>query len=88
MFEFENYKRELKTFIYDKDDAELLLTVVRSPGKLLTTNTKNIQDIINTCEKMVSKIGQANYANTLSITRKINFKDSFDKFDFEIFMEA
>lgn len=89
VFEFENYtKDELKTFIYDKDDAELLLSVVRSPGKLLTTNTKNIEDIINVCEKIVSKLGQANYANTLSITRKINFKDSFDKFDFEIFMEA
>lgn len=89
VFEFENYtKAELKTFISDKDDAELILTAVGSPGKLLTTNTQNIKDIIDMCEKIVSKLGQANYANTLSIANKINFKDSFDKFDFDIFMNS
>ena len=89
VFEFENYsKDELKTFVSDKDDTDLILSIVKSPGKLLTTNTQNIKDIIDTCEKIVSKLGQANYANTLSITNKINFKDSFDKFDFDIFMDS
>lgn len=89
MFEFENYsKDELKTFVSKNDDADLILRVVKSPGKILTTNTKNIKDIINTCEKIISKLNKANYANTLSIANSINFKDSFDKFDFDIFMDS
>ena len=89
VFEFENYsKDELKTFISDYDNADLILTVIRTPGKILTTNTQNIKDIIETCEKIVNKLGQASYANALSITNKINFKDSFDKFDFDIFMNS
>lgn len=89
IFEFENYSRdELKTFISDAENVDLILSVLKSPGKILTVNTKNIQDIIDTCEKIVTKLNQANYANTLSITNKINFKDSFDKFDFNLFMET
>ena len=89
IFEFQNYsKDELKTFISDVENTDLILTVINSPGKILSTNTQNIKDIIDTCEKIITKLGQANYANVLSITNKVNFKDSFDKFDFDIFMNS
>lgn len=89
VFEFENYtKDELKTFISDVENAELILSVIKSPGKILTTNTQNIKDMVEVCEKIVNKLGNANYANALSIANKINFKDSYDKFDFEIFMDT
>lgn len=89
IFEFEHYsKDELKTFISDIDNADIILKVLKTPGKILSTNTQNIQAIIDTCEKIVTKLGHANYANVLSISTKINFKDSFDKFDFDIFMNS
>jgi len=89
VFEFENYtKDELKTFISGNDDSDLILQVIKSPGKILTTNTRNINDIVETCNKIISKLDKANYANTLSIASKINFKDSFDKFDFDIFLDS
>lgn len=89
IFEFENYsKEELKTFISNNEDADLILQVIKSPGKILTTNTQNIKDILETCDKIVSKLDKANYANTLSLANKINFKDSFDKFDFDLFMDS
>lgn len=89
IFEFENYsKNELKTFVSDNENVDLMLSLINSPGKLLLTNTQNIKEILSTCEKIVTKLGQANYANVLSITNKINFKDSFDKFDFDVFMNS
>lgn len=89
LFEFDNYsKEELKTFVTDADNVDLILSILESPGKILETNTQNIKDIIDTCEKIVTKLGQAHYANALSIANKINFKDSYDKFDFEVFISS
>lgn len=89
LFEFENYsKEELKTFISDTDNTDLILNIIKAPGKILTTNTQNIKDIVETCEKIITRLNKANYANILSITNKINFKDSFDKFDFNLFMDT
>lgn len=89
LFEFDNYsKEELKTFVTDADNVDLILSILESPGKILETNTQNIKDIIDTCEKIVTKLGQAHYANALSISNKINFKDSYDKFDFEVFLSS
>ena len=82
-------KDELNNFISnDEEHRDEILELIKSPGKLLTTSFKNILDMKNVCEKICTKLNVANYSNTLSIANKINFKDEYDKFDLEIFMDC
>jgi hypothetical protein len=40
------------------------------------------------CVKLVTKIGAASYANTMSIYAKINCKEDYSKFDFNLFFNT
>ena len=88
VFEFEPYsKEELSTFITNENDKELILEILRTPGKILTTNINNIREMFDVCEKIINKIDVASYPNTLTIAKKINFKDDYNKFDLDIFFD-
>ena len=87
-FEFEPYsKEELASFITTEADKELILEILRTPGKILNTNINNIREMFDVCEKIVSKIDVASFPNTLTIASKINFKDDYNKFDLDIFFD-
>lgn len=89
VFEFEPYsKQELSSFITNEIDTDLILSVLRTPGKILNTNINNIREMFEVAEKIVNKIGAANYPNTLTIASKVNFKDDYSKFDLEIFFDV
>jgi DNA polymerase III delta prime subunit len=89
IFEMDQYSRdELATFIEDKGDKELMLNFLRTPGKILNTNLSNISDILDVCHKIVNKLNIANYSNALSICNKINYKDEYNKFDLDIFLDC
>ena len=86
-YEFEPYtKDELRTFIKSGDSA-LILNLCDTPGKILSLNN-NLNNLLSLCDTIVEKLDKANYANTLSIVSKINLKDEFDKFDFNLFFNA
>lgn len=88
-FELDFYtKEELNTFLEDKTNAELILNVLRTPGKILNNNLNNITEIYDICSKIISKLNVATYANTLTISNKINFKDEYNKFDLDIFLDT
>lgn len=88
VFELEPYtKDELRSFITNEADAELILEILRTPGKILNTNINNIREMFDVCDKIVNKIDVANYPNTLTIAKKINFKDDYNKFDLDIFFD-
>lgn len=88
IFELDLYtKDELAEFVSSTEDKELILSVLRTPGKILNTNLSNIRAIYDLCDKMVDKITIANFSNTLTITDKINYKDEYNKFDINIFFD-
>lgn len=89
IFELEQYARkELEYFIKDDKNKDLILNVCRTPGQILSLNLSNIQDLYQLCDKIVNKLNQASYANTLTIADKINYKDDYNKFDINIFFET
>lgn len=88
IFEMEPYtKTELEQFVTSDEDKELILSVLRTPGKILNTNLSNIRAIYDLCDKMVDKMNVANFSNTLTIADKINYKDEYNKFDINIFFD-
>lgn len=88
-FEMEAYSRaELATFLTSEEDRELILDVLRSPGKIRSTNINNMRELFELCDKVVNKLAAANYSNMLTIANKINFKDDYSKFDIDIFFDT
>lgn len=89
VFEFEPYtKDELRTFITNETDVNLILNILRTPGKIIGTNINNLKEAYEIADKIVHKLAAANYANTLTISDKINFEDNYNKIDLEIFFDV
>lgn len=90
VFEFEPYTRkELRSFITDDSlNIDLVLTLCNTPGRIKAVNSATLQDMNDLCLKIINKINVANYANTLSISEKINYDKNFDKFDAKVFLNC
>lgn len=80
-------KEELKQFTNNCANEDLILDVVRTPGKIINLNLNNIKDLYDLCTLMVNKLVNASYLNTLSIADKINYKDEYSKFDLNLFFD-
>ena len=86
-FEFDPYSREtLSQFL--KDDDLNVLDVCTTPGQVLSIHSGDLAKLRELCVTIITKIGRANYPNTLSIVKKINLKDEFDKFDINVFFNV
>lgn len=91
IFELGEYSREeLSSFFTNEpeEDRKLILQLVNSPGSIINNNLANLRAMCELCDKIVNKISLAGFSNTLSIAEKINFKDEYNKFDFELFMDC
>lgn len=85
-FEFEPYSKEtLAQFI--QDDVHVL-DICTTPGQILSLHGYSLKDLEQLCEDLVCKVSKANYPNTLSIVKKINLKDEFDKYDINVFFNV
>ena len=88
VFEMEPYsEEELASFIEEDTDDALVLMALRTPGKILNTNLSNLMAVKDLCETIADKIQLANFSNTLTIVNKINYKDEYNKFDLNIFLD-
>ena len=67
---------------------EKAFDIFKTPGKLLNMTDGSFNNIIDLAEKLVKNIHLANYANTLSFSTKINYKDLYNKVDFNLFLDA
>lgn len=87
IFELDSYARdELLEFI-DDPNADTIIQILRTPGKLINTNFKVFSEAIELCNKIIDKISIASYANTLSIASKVNYKDEYDKIDVDVMFD-
>lgn len=88
IYEFVPYtKEELKTFIKEGDEEDIL-SLCNTPGQILNLNVKALNGLHSLCENMIENMSKANYPNVLSIAKKINYKDEYDKYDFNIFLNC
>lgn len=89
IFDFEPYtKDQLRQFITNESDVELILNILRTPGKIIGTNINNLKEAYDIADKIVHKLSNANYANTLTLSDKINFEDNYSKIDLDIFFDV
>lgn len=64
---------------------DLVFEVVKAPGQLLNISEKIIDATVDLCTKIIKNIDKASYADALSLSRFINYKEDFDKPDFYFF---
>ena len=85
-FEFEPYTKEvLSQFVQDDENV---LSVCTTPGQVLSLHAGDLINLETLCYTIVTKVGRANYPNTLSIVQKINLKDEYDKYDINVFFSV
>lgn len=77
----------LKTFINDTTNEEMLLKICTTPGDILSMQENSLPQMLLLCNKIFDSIDRASYANTLSISDKIAFKNEKDKYNFKLFFK-
>lgn len=85
---FEPYTKEQIEQITNTSVNDLAFKIFQTPGKLLNLTKGSFNDIIDLAGKTVGNIGRAEYANALVISTKINYKDLYNKIDFDLFLDA
>ena len=89
LFEMQFYSKEvLGTFITESENKDLILNIVKTPGDILNLNFNNIEELFDLCDKIANKMHLANILNSLSISEKINYKDEYNKFDLNLFLNC
>ena len=89
-YQFEPYSTELLkslsflTSVTDPDFFEICTT----PGDLAQITPETFTLVKNTCLNLATQLPRFSYANVLPIANMINYKDSYDKVDFNFFIKA
>lgn len=87
-YEFVPYtQEELKSFIVE-GDVDDVLSLCTTPGQIKLLDVQSLNGLHTLCETILDKLGKAKYPNALSIAKKINYKDEYDKFDFSLFLNC
>lgn len=81
-------KEQLQGFITNKEEENIILTICKTPGDIIKMQTYPIKDMLDLCIKIYDKINIASFANTLTLSNNIAFKDEQNKYDFSIFFRA
>ena len=87
-YNFEPYTKEQIEQITNTSVNEQAFKIFQTPGKLLNLTEAGFNDIMDLAGKTVMNIGRAEYANALVIATKINYKDLYNKIDFDLFLDA
>ena len=87
-YNFEQYTKEQVEQITNTSINDLAFKIFQTPGKLLNLTEAGFQSIIELASNLVQNISRASYANTLVISTKINYKDLYNKIDFNLFLDA
>ena len=87
-YNFESYTKEQIEQITNTSINDLAFKIFQTPGKLLNLTEGSFKDIIDLASKTVMNIGRAEYANALVVATKINYKDLYNKIDFDLFLDA
>lgn len=69
-------------------ENELAFKLCNTPGQLLTlSNTENLESLQEICNEIVINISKMPYSHCLSYSCKINCKEDYNKFDFDLFIK-
>lgn len=87
-YHFEPYTKEQLEQITNTTINDIAFKMFKTPGKLLNLTNDSFNSILELADKVVHKINFATYSNALVISTKINYKDLYNKIDFNLFFDA
>jgi hypothetical protein len=87
-YSFEPYTKEQLEQITNASINDLAFKIFKTPGKLLDLTESSFAEVLALGEKVLNNISSASYANTLVISTKINYKDLYNKIDFNLFFDV
>ncbi len=87
-YNFEPYTKEQIEQITKTSVNELAFKIFKPPGKLLNLTDAGFNDIMALADSVVKHINSTEYANALVVSTKINYKDLYNKIDFDLFFDA
>jgi replication-associated recombination protein RarA len=85
---FETYTKEQIEQITNTAVNELAYKIFQTPGKLLKTNDASFSQLLTVADGLVKNIDKMTYANALAVSTNINYKDLYNKLDFDLFLDA
>ncbi len=87
-YHLEPYTKEQIEQIIGTSVNDLAFKIFQTPGKLLNMTEASFKNIINLAGQTVGNICRTDYASALATTTKINYKDLYNKIDFDLFLDA
>lgn len=88
-FYFEPYSvDQLRKITNNRYNSELPYLICRTPGQLENLDEKALISLQAVCTKFLTSIKQASYANLISLSTKINYKEEYNKYDFTLFFNV
>lgn len=67
---------------------DLAFKIFQTPGKLLNLTEQSFHEVLNLADTVVHSINRTTYPNALVVSTKINYKDLYNKIDFDLFFDA
>ena len=86
IWELSTYDKDFLT-AFTQDNNEYLLRIANTPGKVMEYQHYPLKEMFDLAYKIFNNIKNANFANVLTISRFIAFKNEKDKFDFNLFLD-
>lgn len=87
-YHLEPYTKEQIEQIINTTVNDLAFKIFQTPGKLLNLTEQSFNDVMGLANTVVHSINRATYPNALVVSTKINYKDLYNKIDFDLFFDA
>jgi DNA polymerase III delta prime subunit len=87
-YRLEPYTKEQIEQITNTAVNDLAFKIFQTPGKLLNLTEQSFNDVMGLANTVVHSINRATYPNALVVSTKINYKDLYNKIDFDLFFDA
>jgi replication-associated recombination protein RarA len=85
---FEPYTKEQIEQITNNSVNDLAYKIFQTPGKLLKITDASFKKLLDVASALVRNAAIFNYASILLISTEINYKDLYNKLDFDLFLDA
>jgi hypothetical protein len=85
---FETYTKEQIEQITNTAVNELAYKIFQTPGKLLKLTDAGFAKLLDVASALVRNAYNFNYGHILSYATEINYKDLYNKLDFDLFLDA
>lgn len=87
-YHLEPYTKEQIEQITNTSVNDLAFKIFQTPGKLLNLTEQSFNNVMSLANTVVHSINRAMYPNALVVSTKINYKDLYNKIDFDLFFDA